>query len=96
MLFLQKHVTIPFLDRRQRMTIAMCRSGTMFLEIERGRNKPREQRVCRQCDYGEVEDVVNAYVVSAIMVKWRMWYTCSDAKNMNKYDMTCIITIITV
>ena len=42
------------------MTIAMCRSGTLSLEIECGR-KPREQRVCRPCDYGEVEDVAHLF-----------------------------------
>ena len=77
------YVTIPFLNRRQRRTIVMCRSGTLSLEIERGR-------------WRGIHLENNAYVVSAILVKWRMWYTYSDAKNINKYDMICILTIITV
>ena len=41
----------------------MCRSGTLSLEIERGRGRgiPQEQCVCRQCDSGEVDDVIHLF-----------------------------------
>ena len=35
----------------------MCRGGVLPIEIDKGRwrNKPREQRICKQCYSGEVE-----------------------------------------
>ena len=48
-----------YLSTQQRRYIAMCRGGVLPIEIEKGRwrNKPREQRICKQCVSGEVEDI---------------------------------------
>ena len=39
--------------------LAMCRAGTLPLEVEKGRWRglPRHERICQQCATGEVEDL---------------------------------------
>lgn len=51
--YVQKHLT-----RTQRSAIARIRCGTFPLEVERGRyrNIPIEQRVCKMCNSGSIED----------------------------------------
>lgn len=46
------------LSRNQRSALSRMRCGTFPLELEKGRirNIPVEQRICKMCDSGEVED----------------------------------------
>jgi len=55
----EHYVKAFYLTTQQRRYIAMCRGGILLFEIEKGRwsNKPRKQRICKQCDNGEVEDI---------------------------------------
>ena len=48
-----------YLTTQQRRYIAMCRDGVLPIEIEKGRwrNEPRKQRICKQCDSVQVEDI---------------------------------------
>ena len=55
----EPYVTAIYLSRHQRRQIAMTRGGVLPIEIEKGRwrGRPREQRICRQCTMGQVEDI---------------------------------------
>ena len=48
-----------YLTTQQRRYITMCRDGVLPIEIEKGRwrNEPRGQRICKQYDSGQVEDI---------------------------------------
>jgi len=54
---LEDYITAKYLSSKQRSLIARARSGTLHIEIERGRwqGKARDQRLCRQCTAGQVE-----------------------------------------
>ena len=45
-------------DRKLRRMLAMLRGGTAALRIETGRlnGLKREERICRQCTMGEIQD----------------------------------------
>ena len=51
------YVRCRFISRRCRSIIAQTISGTLPIEIERGRwrNLPVDQRICKQCDMNQIE-----------------------------------------
>jgi len=51
------YVKCKFISRRHRSLIAQAISGTLPIELERGRwrNLPRARRLCKQCENGEIE-----------------------------------------
>ena len=55
----EQYVKAIYLTNSQRRYIAMCRAGILPIEIEKGRwrGKPREERLCKQCNTGVVEDM---------------------------------------
>ena len=58
------YVSCNFLSKHQRRMLAMCRAGTLPLEVEKGRWRgiPRHERICKQCDSGHVEDIQHIFV----------------------------------
>ena len=56
---IEGYVTAKWLSKSQRSAITNARAGTLPLEVEKGRwrNVPLPQRICKQCDLGEVEDL---------------------------------------
>ena len=54
---LEKYVSSKILTRWERQNLAKLRSGTLPIEIEKGRyrQKPREERKCNQCTINVVE-----------------------------------------
>ncbi len=55
------YVRCKFLNYRQRSAISLARSGTLPIEVEKGRwrNIPRESRLCNNCDDNTVEDLAH-------------------------------------
>ena len=53
----EEYISSKVIQRSDRQNIAKLRSGTLPIEIERGRyrSKPREERLCQQCNLNVVE-----------------------------------------
>ena len=47
------------MNKKHRRMLMMIRGGTVRLRIETGRwrGEAREERICRECDLGKIEDV---------------------------------------
>ena len=54
---LENYVTSKIITRHERLNLAKLRSGTLPIEIEKGRyrNTARHERLCKQCSIGVVE-----------------------------------------
>ena len=64
---IEGYLTASYLSSTQRSVLAAARSGTLHLEIEKGRWRgiPREQRMCKKCNCGDMEDLEHLLIKCA-------------------------------
>ena len=57
-IIVEEYINSKVIQRCDRQNIAKLRSGTLPIEIEKGRyrSKPREERLCNQCNLNVVEN----------------------------------------
>ena len=88
-ILVKDYVKNSVLTRKQRSVISLALSGTLPIEIEKGRWRqiPRENRICKQCDSNEVEDLIHFLVKCEKNERLRMefydYVTSKDNVNMN-------------
>ena len=88
----EKYVLCNFLTRYQRRMIAMCRAGTLPLEIEKGRWRgiPRDDRKCKSCSMNVVDDLKHFMITCPALHTRRntLMNDISRTLNVAHFDLT--------
>ncbi len=82
--FIVEPYVLSFMNRKKRSYLAQYRSGILPLEVETGRwiNKPVEERTCKICKDGSVEDENHVTFYCTAYVKLRQAFYEDISKNI--------------